>query len=819
MLGAPNTNTLDVTGPLVIRVEGQLELRNLDVSFELCQFIMAPGSVIYLPGPDITGSHTATFTNCTFRSSGCEKMWQGLFCPMEADVTFENCKIQDAEFAVKIYGKMTLNAFHTEFSRNYIGIFVPPTLASTDFGLGSILNDCKFDGGLPLYSTYYGQLPLPRGNESHIGILVYNLVGYFPSYTPIGSSLTNNFINLPLGIVGINSVLDGIYNFNFENIHYSNNYPSKTGGIAILDQSLSTNSRLNVGDQNTAADIKENTFINCRYGVMSIGKCKPVIKYNHFIHTLANFQNLTSISVINCSVANPGGQYVGPIEIKNNTFTETQFYHIGAAAPFLSTAISVSNGTQLRQNMDISWNQMHNMRMGIYLNNIIGDQTDPDGLSIHDNQIQSTLSHLSIGFLNYFHYGIWANAISWASIGANDIYRSQSLSGASSNFESLMLGFNLKQIQNCRVNYNFVTNYGTGFRPLGNCIGTAFQCNQMTTCVQGFKMANAFMTAQGSSSQPSDNKWLGFPTPNANTFNRANGSSVTLIPWYHKDDINSSTLSNNFSPSPTPIPLINDIPFITGSTCYQNNLLSTEVISKIHDIVNGNLVYVENPLENETTAKEYAFKVIAGNAAIRALYPDLKNFYDQYILLNEGDFYQAEENISQGELEDALANLNLIVNPSVIEENKILTTSLAIEEMKDFNFSISESNNDKLNDIAWTDAWLGGSSVFNARHLLMQEVDDRENNLRVRINQSDKNTSTTLSVFPNPANNSITVFTDLNENSSNFIEISDLSGRVLQTQFLTNNTIDTGELMSGIYLLKLFKNNHFDSVIKIEIIH
>ena len=76
-----------------------------------------------------------------------------------------------------------------------------------------------------------------------------------------------------------------------------------------------------------------------------------------------------------------------------------------------------------------------------------------------------------------------------------------------------------------------------------------------------------------------------------------------------------------------------------------------------------------------------------------------------------------------------------------------------------------------------------------------------------------------FSIYPNPASNHFTFFTDMNVESSNYIELFDLSGRIILKQPIHENTINTEQIPDGFYLLKLFQNNRLNSVLKIQIIH
>jgi hypothetical protein len=70
------------------------------------------------------------------------------------------------------------------------------------------------------------------------------------------------------------------------------------------------------------------------------------------------------------------------------------------------------------------------------------------------------------------------------------------------------------------------------------------------------------------------------------------------------------------------------------------------------------------------------------------------------------------------------------------------------------------------------------------------------------INETLPNT-TTVSIFPNPANSEINI-EGLNKNESNTIQIFDVQGKLVITKTINEKgTIDLSELNKGIYVIKI----------------
>ena len=126
---------------------------------------------------------------------------------------------------------------------------------------------------------------------------------------------------------------------------------------------------------------------------------------------------------------------------------------------------------------------------------------------------------------------------------------------------------------------------------------------------------------------------------------------------------------------------------------------------------------------------------------------------------------------------------------------------------------------DELTNIALTSPWIGGNGVFTARHLLGEQVIDFENNLRVRNPEKNESGKLNISIYPNPASNSITFFYDTYKLATMSIRISDLTGRILLTQKLESNIVDLQSIPNGIYALSFYDGSSFLSSMKLTVLH
>ena len=103
--------------------------------------------------------------------------------------------------------------------------------------------------------------------------------------------------------------------------------------------------------------------------------------------------------------------------------------------------------------------------------------------------------------------------------------------------------------------------------------------------------------------------------------------------------------------------------------------------------------------------------------------------------------------------------------------------------------------NDILTELlyqSWNDAWVdfGKHYYYFSNHEVIAEIDNQLNS--------------EISIYPNPANNSLN-FNNISENA--VISIYDLSGKQIVNQLNSNNQIDINSLSNGIYIIKIIDNS------------
>ena len=376
---------------------------------------------------------------------------------------------------------------------------------------------------------------------------------------------------------------------------------------------------------------------------------------------------------------------------------------------------------------------------------------------------------------------------------------------------------NIKSAQIVEIRENEITNYGTGMRFVSNCNASNLLCNKLNACVQGVNLSLASMTAQGSLNNPWDNEWNQFPTPSATTYNRVDGTVSAPFDWYNRGPANTTGFYNLYSPEPVDQLIISPIDGALGPQC-ETTPSSTIITGKMEEIVGDSIVYINFPEESLYLDKEFAYKVLKNDPDLRSLNPEFEAFYSALQQENTGKFSEAEQDALNGNLTDALLKLNLVSDASSIESNRKYTEQVALQKEIDENRELVQDEVDGLTPIANINAWEGGPAVYVARATLMAEVDDRENNLRVRQNHTTPKAPANFAIYPNPTSDNLTVFFNKNDGENISAKITDLYGSMVLKQNLQNNSINLENLSAGSYVISFYENNSYLSNTRFTIV-
>ncbi len=812
----------------ILFFEGEFNLESATpIYFNNCTIYMATGSVIYIGGAN-TGADIY-FNNCTVQGR-CD-MWQGIKVSNHGRINAVNTTFSDAEYCIPIFEQeLNLQLDNCTFTRNFVSIYSPAFALGNDFSWypvaanSSYIKHCTFSGVDPiLLSPFYGQSGIPLGQKPFAGMFFNNLQAVNTSSLSLPLSTdpaqTNTFIGLNFGIYAVNSNLD-IYNCDFTNCQPVTAYTGTSlyNGTSIFSKVNigSPYKFIKAGDQDISTTARyRNEFYDCRRGIVTMNNINSTIKYNNFVHPSA----ATTIS--GTGIYLKDADYQNAITIQNNTFNDDHLVIAGSPTGlYASNGIVITSATQTRKFLNISLNTFEDQKIAIYVSNSRGNAYSDYTFSISNNLIESTITPSTLTATNTTYYGIWLSAVSRGIIHWNTFNRAFPLSMEPANYKNLMLGMNVVNSTDVSIAANDFITYGTSMRYVSNCNGTTLKCNTMISNVQGVSLAAASMTNQGYPGEAWDNKWDGFPTTTSSTFNRADGTVVSQIFWYNRIAPNTTSNYNRYSPEPVNPTKITPFPFEPSPGCAIIATPGGDRNERISRIVKDEIVYEFFPEESRYLDQEFAYYALKEDTTLRDSITDFGNYYDSLNVSNFGKFDEAENLYQNGELDAALAKLDLIVDNNVIEYNKKFTLQIAINQKKNDSEELTEEQISELMSIAWTNIWLGGPGVITARHLLGEQVFDLDNNLKIaRPTKGNTVLNPNISVYPNPSTETITVFYDKSSIESLFIRLTDLTGRVVLSNKLESNIIKVHSIPNGIYSLSFYANMQFLSSLRVTILH
>ncbi len=804
-------------------IQGELNMEgNTKLVFNNCTLIMGSGAVFYAMNLEFTGGSVTARCN----------MWQGFRVGDHGTLKATGTTFSDAEYCISIFDKeLALQIANCTFTKNFISIYSTPYSLGNVFSyyansaLTTYIKNNTFSGSDPItLPNYNGQAGKPLGQRPFAGMLFNDLkaVNVFSISLPLSLDPTtfNSFNDLNFGIYTINSYLD-VYNCRFNHcqpiVAYIGTQNSNGCGIYCKVNIGSANKVLHAGGANNGGYNRINLFTDCRRGIITNNGVNSFITQNFFVHPYG----ASSVSGTHISLFDADNM---TINIQANTFRD--FNLVTAGYPlgyYASNGIVITSATQTRKFLNITDNIFENEKTSIYLTNCRGVVYQDPTFIITQNLISNTISAAQMAAYNSTHVGIWMNAVSNGFVYNNTFHRVCPLSTEPSNFATLYQGMNVVNSTNVSIAENDFIENGTSMRFVSNCSGTTLKCNTMISNIQGVSLAAANMTPQGLLGEGWDNKWDGFPT-SSTIFNRVDGIVVNRIDWFSRDQSNTTSNYNRFSPEPVNFLKINPQPNQASPGCAvpgTGGTGSSDIrTNKITRVIRDNIEYDLFPEASRYLDKEYAFYALKEDTILKDSLQEFGDYYDSLYTSNFGKFDEADELYQNGELDEALAQLDLIVDDNLIEHNKIFTRKIAINQKKYDTDFISEDDLAELESIAWTNAWLGGSGVFTARHLLNEQVIDIENNLRVRNPFSTiKSFNSNIAIYPNPTSDNLTIFYDMDMTKKLSIQISDFLGRTILKKELESNIVDVHAIPNGTYSISFYSNNEFLNSMRLIILH
>jgi hypothetical protein len=761
-------NNTGITGK-TLGIEGNLVI-DKDYTFTNCSLLMAKDVRI-----DVASGKTVTFTNCTLQE-GCDYMWDGLYVTSSTGkiVMNSNCNVYDANYAVRSEngGKLTIQ--HTLFDRNYCAIYIKTkqTGASSDIVLedniinsGNLLPDM---GGTSMYGMYLTGCTLT--SSPYILSTRNNIIGYFARSIYISNS----------------------------NASIERNQIVNAGGFGVYI--------INSPDEVVINNSRINTTSFAVYGLNNIKKVSMnADTINNFVsdgvNIITSFTQGPTFTIRNCVIdqapKNGGtGIYLRP-NLTSGTATVEDNKIGKSSSKMLTYGINLQNfSTAQVHGNDVYIKNAVNPSVGI---NVSGCSNS----NIHYNYIWST----TISGTNQKTYGIKSN---------NNI---------------------------SAVTCNTSHNVGAGTWFGGNNAATLIHANTLDYCYDGIYIYDCTIGTQGvCNSDPSDNQWTGtiansqIMTDNwnaiNNTFNYRNTGTYAINYLLVKNK-NSAQLANIY-PCPNPAS-----PHVCGTRGG-----SSDRPDKIKMVLANIKKYKTDAVEKAWMDYYDVYSQLKKNKNWTDNDNDLKNVEDSLEKTSVGDIYKIyqllNDNSKPADIKKLLKLNSSIVPTTVVEESFKKVHEIFLNNFAQENFELDKSQISTLVEIAKKCPFKYGDAVFEARGMLAMTGDKTEYINSCETSYNDDNTRNSgnsetlvspvndneiardIKIYPNPANNSITVEYSFNNTQKGQIEVYNLTGRKIVSQLLNGNEnrviLNTNNWESGIYTYKIIVDNNIVMINKLTIL-
>ncbi|MCU0435442.1 MAG: T9SS type A sorting domain-containing protein [Bacteroidia bacterium] len=443
--------------------------------------------------------------------------------------------------------------------------------------------------------------------------------------------------------------------------------------------------------------------------------------------------------------------------------------------------------------------------------------------------------------VNYFsqlHYGIGVTNCTQIKVDTNIVRRTSPVAWNTSDLPAQATNLRGVYITNsggCIISDNTFSDLGEGVHANGTLPATYFVCNELLNSFRAFMFSgstagsallNDQLTFQNNT-YPTGNNFVGSINSDLAGSIRSVTNTLNGINWYYSGVMPSSgSLLFGSLANSTNTPVMSN----NGSQCANGQFF---VVSPVDE--RDKLAGTQIALSSDAQADELT-KQMAAKDAHRLLleHPDWLNLNTA----QDGDysdFYQLADSSEIGvtnHTEKAAVN---DLDTLAITLNTDLSGSLELTEIHKVVFQIynqtwlldtvgiSSQDTAVLLPIALMHPAQGGDAVYTARVMLGITVDDATGNYNYRMMQQTEVVNSVVDVYPNPADQIITITGFANETDIVLFTLFDLSGRkVIEKQLVTGNgtaTVYVNELQQGAYLYQISVNGALTKSERLVITH
>jgi len=393
-------------------------------------------------------------------------------------------------------------------------------------------------------------------------------------------------------------------------------------------------------------------------------------------------------------------------------------------------------------------------------------------------------------------------------------------------------GISVESTLNGEIQQNHVKFMGAGINVYGCSDLTQFYCNTLESDYYGFLFnQHASITNQGTKKIRTDNQW----TPMGNYYGYYQAQPVERKLWKLNANFTTSNVDwyvyntsysyhpDNYSPNPTQnliFPHLADNDAIT--TCNQNcppssikEMTLEEREEKFGAIVRNELEYPDlneqfreyNRYILYQTLKENPWIMTMGGAD-DYMYQD---FFNDESNGNIGKFDALETLIAEGNIDQALVKNGQIIDSTLIAYNQRVVNDIYLNTFARDSYELTPAQYQTLYDIATNyTPWEGGEGVYIARYMLGIDIDYSNPNVQFSKGDGGIAEAEMLSVFPNPASNSITLSFANAIDGGFVVDVYNHTGSKVLTETISQTQaqyqLNTAKLKNGIYFISVRNN-------------
>lgn len=784
-----------------------------NVTFSDTYVHMGPNTKIIL-----NQNATLIISNTTVSSivDCCNDMWDGIYVEnSSAKLYTENYSIvQNAKNAVISRNRGYISLINTIFADNYRSVVIEDNNLTLPYDLTAypaIIGGNTFTVSAN-YNGYHLLTRQPYTNmQAYSGIETKNIFNLtIGDYTDIENR--NIFEHLYCGIKGLNSNLY-IYNNSFFNIKLPQGVSVPAYGAdptaiyqptcihSVFNNSLKNLpvSELVVG-QSIYQYTNNNNMINCQNGVYS---------YNQRVEILGNLIESDTYGIWTKNIFDLS-------KINENTIGSNQYPS--------AYGIFANNIIPTKLNLEVNNNLVYPIMDGICIANCLSEpRSGQYQVNVKDNFIN--FNPIFINAAQKYSSGIKSHNNIGIFISCNQIIQSSNAPIPTTPLG--LLGINTIKTPHAHVLNNYTTKMGAGINVFGNCNFTRYDCNQIEDSYYGFLFnKDAIITNQGNASVNTDNKWIGNYSLGTD-FRKIWEFNSLLDPfnpvkWHVQNSLGSIFDPENMGVNPTNsliIPNYNNNGTTTCINCQFKSFGSSAINAELREKLYGKVVRNENNyvILNEQY-KIYditaLYLVLKSDTSIMYLGDTADAAYQQFYAAqqagNIGKFEEVQNLIKDGEIQLAISKNEGVQDQKLIDYYLKTATEIYLKTYCADNYNLTAQQIDFLTALANITPWEGGEGVYIARYMLGIDIDYSNPNVQFSTGDGGIAEAEMLSVFPNPASNSITLSFAYAIEGGFVIEVYNhtgikvLSETVNQTQ--AQYQLNTAKLKNGIYFISVRSN-------------